>query len=101
MSDPKDAAGKTAREWGETQQPAPQPMNNYTVRCLNGWSVNVASPLDLATFWKLARADGYIAADKMAINFDTIVSVEYLGPFVHSSNVDPFTGRPRPQAVQT
>lgn len=80
--------------------PTPQPQHNYLVRCLNGWEVKIATPLDLATFWKIARADGYIAADKMAINFAHVVSVEYLGPYVPSDNVTPF-GRPAPQLVQT
>jgi hypothetical protein len=82
------------------QPPQPQPLYNYMVRCLNGWSVNIASPQDLQTFWKISRADGYISGDKMAINFHTVVSVEFIGMFVPAQNVNPMTGRPMPQAVQ-
>lgn len=75
-------------------------LNNYRVACLNGWSINVASPMDLATFWKIARADGYISADKMAINFANIVSVEYIGPYNPSQNVVQGAFGQQPQVVQ-
>jgi len=76
----------------------PQPLNNYLVRCLNGWEIKVGSPLDLATFWKISRADGYVSADKMAINFHNIVSIEYIGPYVPGGNiVAPAFGGVKPQ----
>ena len=66
---------------------APQPINNYKIVCLNGFMVNVASPNDLALFCKIAKCDGYIASDKVFINYDAVVSIEYIGPFVPGQTV--------------
>ena len=65
--------------------PAPAPLNNYEVRCLNGWSYRVASAHDLATFVKFAQADGGVGADKMFIPWHGICNIEYIGPFVPNS----------------
>lgn len=82
----------------------PQPaaaQHNYLVRCLNGWEIKVATPLELIPFRHFAKANGFIAADKMLIEFEHVVSIEYIGPYVPGAVVSPFTGRPAPQLVQT
>ncbi len=80
------------------EQPRPQVLNNYLVRCLNGWSVNVAVPHDLPTFVKFAAADGGIPSDKMWIVYHNIVSIEYVGPFNPQQNVMtlPFGSQQKP-----
>ena len=83
--------------------PAEQPklLHNYRIICLNGWSVNVASPADFQAFCKVAKADGYIASDVMFIVYDNIVSIESIGPFDQRQNVLPFGGHPTPQVVKS
>ena len=84
MSDPAVTA--------PTEQP--QPLNNYLIRCVNGWSINTATHYDLMTFVKFAIADGGIPSDKMFIVWRNIVSIEYIGKFVPDQNVTAFGPRP-------
>ena len=56
-------------------------LYNYEVKCLNGWAIMVASPLDLQIFWKLAKADDCVTADKAIIAFGAIATIELKGMF--------------------
>lgn len=90
-------------ESGTLPAAEPKPLNNYRVRCLNGWEIFVASPQDLVTFCKVAKADGLIGSDKMGINFANVVSIEYVGPFAPQQNVVAGPGsqaRPHLQVVE-
>jgi len=63
-------------------------LNNYRVVLINGLSPgNVASPNDLATFCKIAKADGYIASDKLFIRYEAIATIEAIGPWSPQQNV--------------
>ena len=82
----------TAASTAESTKPL---LYNYEVKCLHGWAIMIASPLDLQIFWKLAKADDCVTADKAIIAFGAIATIEFKGMFDPNSGnvVSPLFGQ--------